>query len=321
MGSYGYDGSMIWANVEVTNNEANAENVSNGSYAIGVGVSLSSVELWGSEVEITRNVSSRGSVGPIYMTGQGAGLAADAGSLVLSDANVSENQFTFSSVNDSAFGGGAYLSDVEADFTRVIFGGNDIGGGTAAGAAMYAYGTFILDFANLLVLDNDASSITSGYGSLALAGAGTASITNADFYQNTVSGGVGAYGGAAYVGPGTTLNLDSTTLMSNSCAGTATPACGGAIYLDGTSSIGSDAYTNYYGNSPGDIGGIVSMNGRTGNFVGNPLYTSGGGTDYSAWDLSVATGSPCINAGNPSILDVDGSRADVGAYGGQSATW
>ena len=39
-------------------------------------------------------------------------------------------------------------------------------------------------------------------------------------------------------------------------------------------------------------------------------------------DLHPALGSPLINAGNPALTDVDGSRADIGSYGGPlGAEW
>lgn|GEM_PF-5024870 len=41
------------------------------------------------------------------------------------------------------------------------------------------------------------------------------------------------------------------------------------------------------------------------------------GADGSAGvNLNLAVGSPCINTGDPSISDIDGTRSDMGAYGG-----
>ena len=36
-------------------------------------------------------------------------------------------------------------------------------------------------------------------------------------------------------------------------------------------------------------------------------------------DLQLGSGSPAIDAGDPAILDADGSRSDLGAYGGPEA--
>lgn len=52
-----------------------------------------------------------------------------------------------------------------------------------------------------------------------------------------------------------------------------------------------------------------------GDIKGNPLFVSTTGM----WDHHLAAGSPAINAGDPTILDEDGSRSDMGAYGGTEA--
>jgi hypothetical protein len=44
--------------------------------------------------------------------------------------------------------------------------------------------------------------------------------------------------------------------------------------------------------------------------------------DYSNDDWAPASGSALINAGDPSSpTDTDGSRADIGAYGGVYGAW
>jgi hypothetical protein len=41
----------------------------------------------------------------------------------------------------------------------------------------------------------------------------------------------------------------------------------------------------------------------------NPLFTN-----LNNWDFSYNINSPCIDAGDPTILDADGSISDIGAY-------
>ncbi|RLC57446.1 MAG: hypothetical protein DRH89_03480, partial [Candidatus Cloacimonadota bacterium] len=77
---------------------------------------------------------------------------------------------------------------------------------------------------------------------------------------------------------------------------------------------------------------IITYSCVTGGFTGegnideNPLFvapTAGDGNGYDglAADWSLQTGSPCINAGNPDAMynDPDGSRNDMGAYGGPNS--
>lgn len=45
-------------------------------------------------------------------------------------------------------------------------------------------------------------------------------------------------------------------------------------------------------------------------FVGNTIDAT------QAWDLTLDAGSSLIDAGDPSILDADGTTSDIGAYGG-----
>jgi len=60
------------------------------------------------------------------------------------------------------------------------------------------------------------------------------------------------------------------------------------------------AELNYDGCSPG-----------TGDISADPLFVNPANNNYH-----LQPGSPCIDAGDPSILDPDGSRSDMGAYGG-----
>jgi hypothetical protein len=101
----------------------------------------------------------------------------------------------------------------------------------------------------------------------------------------------------------------SVNLMNNIITGNGDRGLQGS---SGTASNYNDLWantTNYSGVSPG-----------VNDFSGDPLFRN-----LLQGDLRLAVGSPCINAGNPSVeyLDRDGSRNDVGAFGGPNAdsTW
>jgi hypothetical protein len=54
----------------------------------------------------------------------------------------------------------------------------------------------------------------------------------------------------------------------------------------------------------------------TGNIDSNPMFIGNG-------DYHLQVGSPCIDTGNPGVQynDADGSRNDMGAYGGPNGDW
>jgi len=56
----------------------------------------------------------------------------------------------------------------------------------------------------------------------------------------------------------------------------------------------------------------------TGNICADPMFL-----DYPSYDFHLHQNSPCINSGNPEPIynDVDGSRNDIGAFGGPYGSW
>ena len=97
---------------------------------------------------------------------------------------------------------------------------------------------------------------------------------------------------------------------------------GGGVVGDSTVAAGSDFfYNDVVDNAGGDWGGSLSdPAGTSGNIDDDPElrdYSLDG--DSTNDDLHLTLDSPCLDAGYPSITDVDGSVSDIGAYGGPEA--
>lgn len=77
----------------------------------------------------------------------------------------------------------------------------------------------------------------------------------------------------------------------------------------------SFTYNDVFGNVD-DFGGLMASGG-TGNVSVDPKFTSASNdADYTDDDFTLGSGSPMIDAGDATVNDTDGSRSDMGAYGG-----
>ena len=72
-------------------------------------------------------------------------------------------------------------------------------------------------------------------------------------------------------------------------------------------------YNDMSGNT-GDFTGMADPRGTEGNLQVSPQFTYPGGYRLGA-------ASPLIDAGDSTVLDVDGSRSDMGIYGGPNGSW
>ncbi len=89
----------------------------------------------------------------------------------------------------------------------------------------------------------------------------------------------------------------------------------GAYSEDGIDS--TFTYNLVYGNE-------VDYSGLTGasNISSDPRFMAASDDgDWTNDDFNVHTSSPTHDAGDPAILDADGSRSDIGAYGGSAGRW
>jgi hypothetical protein len=92
---------------------------------------------------------------------------------------------------------------------------------------------------------------------------------------------------------------------------------GGGLYFDGAGKSLVATYGVWHGNVPVDLT-QTSASDVTGSVAvfepGFAVWSDDG--DFTNDDLTPAAGSPLIDAGDPALWDVDGSRSDIGATGG-----
>jgi len=78
-------------------------------------------------------------------------------------------------------------------------------------------------------------------------------------------------------------------------------------------------YSNAWANSPNNYIGVTDPTGTDGNISEDPMFLDRADPDPSNWDLHLGASSLTVDAGDPSISDPDGTRSDIGAYGGPDA--
>ena len=187
-----------------------------------------------------------------------------------------------------------------------------------------------IDFRQGFIIDNSA---TDGAG--LLLDQGSLSLTNvAASWNNALEDG------------GALLAIDGMLYATNVTLGGDVAGNGGGMYLSGTASgqmtnsivyaetgngimvdgsatfIGT--YNDVYDNAPSNYAGTTDVTGSNGNISTSPMFTSftNDGNAYND-DWTLALGSPCIDAGDPAgnHEDADGSRNDMGAFGGPNSEW
>ncbi len=120
-----------------------------------------------------------------------------------------------------------------------------------------------------------------------------------------------------HVGGGSTglaIKGGSDVILSNSII--ADTRGGPALYvIDSTLRV---FYSDLWDNEGGDTYGTSFTAGADGNIAADPAFTDAAGSDYN-----LGASSPCVDAGDPAAgsSDADGSRNDMGAYGGPLGGW
>ena len=132
--------------------------------------------------------------------------------------------------------------------------------------------------------------------------AGDVTLTNVVMHDN----GCTDVGGAVSLKTPAAIELRNAILSSNHGAPT--------IFADPEDVTAVLAFCDLFGNPEGPVEGLPEPSGAEGNLSAAPLYA-----DPAAGDFTLLPGSPCVDSGDPDLLDPDGSRSDMGAWGGPLA--
>ncbi|MHC4693329.1 MAG: right-handed parallel beta-helix repeat-containing protein [Planctomycetota bacterium] len=239
-------------------------------------------------------ITAGNAVGP-NPTGQGGGIYIGTGSPILIKCTFIRNK--------AVRGGGASNVSSSSDdpsFISCKFIGNLA---DDAGGAMESQGGE--PSLTSCVLSGNVSAGSGG--ALFNMGQSDAVMTNCTLSGNSAVNGGGIYNSWATA----SVEVLNCILWSNSDSGGSDES--GQIHIvDGTVSVD---YTCVQGLS-GGLGGI-------GNIGDNPMFVDADGLDDVVGteddDVHLLEDSPCIDAGHPApqYQDIDGSRNDMGAYGGQ----
>ncbi len=204
--------------------------------------------------------------------------------------------------NQAASGGGAHVS-LWADFDveHLYVAGNQA---SASGGGVLVDDMGDLDAQQALVLGNRAAR-----------GAGLGlDVGQCTLIQAGIVGNVASDGGAGVFLNDSVLHLLDVDLSFNE------GGSGAGLQVEGAATQLELRYSNLWGNSPAesaiDPDSAWVFEERLG---ADPELLSIAGEHPRDWILQLAATSPLIDAGDPGLSDPDGSRADIGAYGGSGA--
>lgn len=190
------------------------------------------------------------------------------------------------------------------------------------------------------IVANNTATVGDG-GGLYLTG-GSASVIDSVVVSNRVVFGDPAKGAGIYVHSTATVLVRGTVIANNQGAGNIFGAFGGAVWGNSNTTIESctivgNTLTSGNSNAPAVYGAATLRNCVVrDNTPGAPLdgsptvtwsnvtggYAGAGNFDalprfvdqFVGADYHLRSNSPCIDAGDPALLDLDGSRSDVGAF-------
>ena len=256
-------------------------------------------------------------------TGSIEGQAAYGGGLIVINPATLAMFDVVLTGNSATNGGGIYSTSPNLELTDVTITGN--AAYTGAGLLQEGGST---SGTHVLISGN-----TGGYGVAIFVASGAVSLANSILNGNlgTEPGdGVYAVGASitlqncAVVDHDVQVLLDGASAQKSSFHSRNTILAGGqyGVLLYGTNDIDVD-YTWVHDHATADwYPADASPLSASQNAQEDPAFvefTADGVATND--DLHLAAGSPAINAGDPALLDTDGTPSDVGAYGGLGGNW
>jgi hypothetical protein len=350
----GYGSNITLDNCVVSGNigRGTSGNNSYPSEAYGAGIYSDGNILTITESDISNNILEATNTGAYRAFGAGIYCSA---SLTIDNSTINNNYFEGDDYWSTKLGGGIYTTVSSFTMTDCTIDGNEYEGfySSSSNASFTnctinnngSYGIYSgtsSTFEQCTITNNGGTGIYAGSSStfnLCSSSGNTVYgfyvvesgfFTNCIANNNTIGGYyIGSYSSElinclAVDNDSTGMYLNNSSTLIRNCAisgngtgvyagGNSGPAFMNVILYDNTSELEGDSDAtmsfDYSDVQDGSIYGAWA-NG-TGNIDSDPVFVGGG-------DYHLQNGSPCIDAGNPSgtYNDADGSRNDMGAYGG-----
>jgi predicted outer membrane repeat protein len=221
-----------------------------------------------------------------------------------------DNDIYDNSTGPTGFGGGIFIARsvrISAQRNRVTGNRSGYGGG------LYVMGSDAYDssddiYGDALTNNIFLNNIANVGGALCLSQTGYIAVTN-----NTMAGNV------AHDLGGTACLYEANVQFYNNIFSFTTESKAIYTYAGKYSTITKFAYNDWYRNDVGDLGGAVKSLANSALTIPPQFSTWTHNGDPSDDSVVLSLESNLRDAGHPNMLDPDGSRADIGAYGGPDA--
>ncbi len=248
------------------------------------------------------------------------GLYVSGGAAVIDGLTVSQMDI---SANDYAYG--LSFSESSASLSHLDLRTMSVearyGGDTGQGAAGLSLTGSSVSIDHLVMAGNEVASEDTTQGLVFVVNGADVSMEHGTLTGNSVEGDLET-GATIYVDADSELSLLHTTIDNNEVAGNASSAFAWVEDLDDLTLSWSNVAEN-----SGVTEWVLASDGTsrtasdgTGNQATDPVYASSDSVFPDDWDLRPGTGSVLLDNGDKSCTESDGTRCDIGAYGGE-ADW